>query len=176
MNKILFVVDLQRQFADKEKIEYNKCIEFIKKHNAEYDGILATQFNNAPYNDNFRKHLNWNGCSDSWSNKDLEWLDCIDDKSKVVIYQKAGYGLDQPVRMLGVDGFDLSITRDSQVDIIGCDMDACVMANCFWIWDQGITNMRILTDYIYTTADPKYGIDKQVLINIMKRNFGDCVI
>ena len=68
------------------------------------------------------------------------------------------------------------LSLEEPIDIIGCDADACVMAICFQLWDLGYTNLHILTDYIYTTADDFYGITREVWINIMRRNFGDCVI
>lgn len=47
------------------------------------------------------------------------------------------------------------------------------MAVCFQLWDAGITNFRVLTEYCYTTAN---NFSKEDVIKIMKRNFGKCIV
>lgn len=47
-----------------------------------------------------------------------------------------------------------------------------MLALCFHLWDMGV-NFEVLTDYVYTTSTNKAVIDGS--IEIMKRNFGDCI-
>ena len=47
------------------------------------------------------------------------------------------------------------------------------MAICFQLWDEGITNFKVLTEYCYTTSKD---FTKEEVIKIMKRNFGKCIV
>lgn len=170
--RYLLIVDLQKQFADNENgySNYNRCLEYIKEHSSDYDGIVATYFRQNEKNPNYKLHLKWNGCRES-SEKDLEFYD--PDTWEGTIFAKNGYGDNSEEAYLTRSCFGIN----DQIDIIGCDADACVMAICFQLWDAGFTGIHILTDYIYTTADCcEYGIDKETWIQLMRRNFGDCVI
>lgn len=161
--RVLLIIDLQKQFAD-EGGNYQKCLQFVREHRVDYDATVATYFKQGVNNPNFRKHLNWNGCNRA-SEYDLEFYD--EESWKGVIVPKSGYGSSALELILK----QIKCGKDDQIDIIGCDADACVMAICFQLWDAGFTNMKILTDYIYTTAD--FGGD--MWLKYMKRNFGDCV-
>ena len=171
MSKSLLIIDLQKQFADKNNGNrcYNKCLDYIKEHKSEYSNIVATLFKQDDDNTNFQNHLNWDGCKNA-SCDDLEFYN--DDIADIVIITKNGYGDASEEQFLTHSCFK----SDEQIDIIGCDADACVMAICFQLWDAGFKNIRILTDYIYTTADELYGITRETWINMMRRNFGNCVI
>ena len=170
--KNLLIIDLQKQFADKDNAcrNYKRCLEFINDHKSEYDNVIATYFKQDGSNPNYQQHLNWNDCADA-SENDLEFYD--KETWKETIISKSGYGIESVKNIL----LQTNISKYDQIDIIGCDADACVMAICFQLWDAGFTNMRILTDYIYTSADyEKFGIDKEQWVQSMRRNFGDCVI
>lgn len=176
MSKTLLIIDLQKQFADKydNNKNYNRCVDFIKSHKDDYDLCLATFFRQDVRNPNYELHFNWNGCEDSKFN-DLEFIDTIKSgQCEFHILPKNGYGF--PANNLEHLYACLPSSLEEHIDIIGCDADACVMAICFQLWDLGYTNLHILADYIYTTADDFYGITREVWINIMRRNFGDCVI
>lgn len=166
MSKYLFVVDLQKQFKDKGG-EYERCLRFIKEHGHKYDSIFATMFQQNPKeNTNYIQHLKWEGClpeqgkDDSLASLAENWLDF----DPPIATKKCGYGYEH---------LDKLFSRDDEIHIIGCDIDACIMAICFNLWDEGFTNFKVLTDYCYTTAED---FTKEDVIKIMRRNFGDCIV
>lgn len=166
MSKYLLVIDLQKQFKDKGG-EYERCLQFIKEHGHEYDWVFATVFRQSPKeNANYIQHLNWKGCLPEQDEDDnivslvKNWLEF---KPPLAI-RKCGYGHDCLNQLF----FD-----DDEIHIIGCDLDACVMAICFNLWDAGFTNFKVLTEYCYTTAKD---FTKEDVIKIMRRNFGDCIV
>lgn len=144
--KALLVIDLQKQFKGEG---YDKCLEYIREHREDYDMVIATLFeNNRRVNGNFVKKLKWRGCRDvSFGN-----LEFKADQ----IYPKYGYGLHRDV-----------FSKTDKVDVIGCETDACVLATCFNLWDDGV-DFNVLWDYVYTSAD----IDEDELRKIYRRNFG----
>jgi len=145
--KVLLVVDLQKQFRDRSG-KYEQCLEYIRTHREEYDKVVATLFRqDRSLNGNYAK-LRWSGCMDA-DISDLEFK-----ADQVVI--KYGYGLPQ-----GFFGND-------KVTVIGCDADACVLATCFSLWDDGI-DFRFMKRYIYTTGN----IPMDAVWKIYDRNFGD---
>ena len=162
VKNILIIVDLQKQFADKGKEKYNKCLKFIEDNEKKYDTVTATYFRQTEDNTNYTEHLGWNGCSDATS-KDLEF----ETQNKTVLC-KNNYGTFD----YDFIRFNFKAEKDDNIDIIGCDSDACVLALCFSLWDNGYTNFHVLTDYIYTTSKD---FDNDTIIKIMKRNFGDCI-
>lgn len=176
--KILLVIDLQKQFADGNG-DYEKCIDYIIGHHDEYDAVVGTYFQNIP-DSMYTKHLNWYGCM-VISDNDIEYpCDYLYGKTgysanaagndhnviysaiRAVMNKKGSHFLDQ-----GYPG-----DEDHPVYIMGCDSDACILATLFDLWDKGV-NFRVLSDYVYTTAKD---YDKDIIIKLMKRNFGDCVI
>ena len=155
--KILFVVDLQKQFKD-ENGKYDKCLKFIEENKDNYDSIVATVFTQDLYgvrNPNFVRNLNYTDCAKS-SKEDLEFY----DKSTRVVF-KNGYGVPS---VCFADNDDI-------IDVIGCDTDACLLACCFQLWDTH-KNFRVLTDYIYSVGD----VDGDYALRLLKRNFGKCII
>jgi nicotinamidase-related amidase len=158
MAKHLLVIDIQKQFKGEK---YEDCINFINNHLNSYDSIVATMFiNKINKNSNYKTHLNYEGCKDY----DFNNIEFYNDSIKVI--EKTGYGLNK-------DKLNKLFKQNDQIDIIGCDGDACVLATCFQLWDSNYTNFRILSDYIYTTSDT---ITKDMYEAIMQRNFGDCLI
>lgn len=165
MKKHLLVIDLQKQFSDTNG-QYEKCLQYIKQHHNDYDSVYATLFKqNIDKNPNYVKHLNWDGCKQVCEN-DLEYIDALDCKN--IIY-KYGYGDTSEHQFLTTALFSFH----DEIHIIGCDLDACIMAICFQLWDAGFNNFKVLTEYCYTTAKD---INKEDIIKIMKRNFGDCIV
>lgn len=169
MKKQLLIIDLQKQFADKnnQNKNYQKCLNFIAQNRHLYDNVIATVFtqnkNYVNHNPNYKLHLGWNECKNT-SPSDLEF-----DKSNVTIIAKSHYGTYSQETLKNIFG----LNQNDSIDIIGCDSDACVMAICFSLWDNGYTNIRILSDYIYTTSE---NFTNDSIIKVMKRNFGNCVI
>ena len=90
---------------------------------------------------------------------------------KVIL--KEGYSDKNNYIIDTIKDYSKNIEEDIEIHIIGCDIDACVMAICFQLWDNNITNFKVLTKYCYTTAKD---FSKEDIIKIMKRNFGKCII
>ena len=184
--KYLLVIDLQKQFRDKNG-EYEKCLRYIEEHRKDYQFIFSTIFSQnikedfkcetslnmnglishqfLQINPNYMLHLNWNGCQDV-KNSDLEYIHPEDEKC---IISKTGYSDNSKPPMLTTICFEL----DDEIHIIGCDLDACIMAICFQLWDAGFTNFKVLSEYCYTTAED---FTKDDVLKIMRRNFGNCII
>lgn len=128
--KILLVVDLQKQF---NYGGYRKCLEYIREHGGDYDKIIATVFQqDRKINGNY-KRLKYDGCMDA-SERDIEF------RADMVVI-KHGYGLPRNF-----------FSKKDTVDVMGCETDACVLATCFNLWDDGI-DFAVLWDYVYTSAD-----------------------
>lgn len=172
--KILLIVDLQKEFADTDNNSHNytKIIDFVKENGnkGSYNKIISTCFRNGE-NPNFRRNLNWYEC-DKTNIDSLEYLSYIEKLEHTIIF-KEGYS-DRSDRIISaIKGLNNTIPEDVDIDIIGCDIDACVMAICFQLWDAGVTNFKVLTEYCYTTSKD---FKKEEVIKIMKRNFGNCIV
>ena len=76
---------------------------------------------------------------------------------------KSGYAL--PLQKSGLR------QETDEIDIIGCDSDACVLATCFALFDGGY-QFKILTPYIYSTGGD---VMHNEAYDIMVRNFGKAV-
>lgn len=154
MRKLL-VIDLQKQFKDKNGC-YENCLSFIKESNyVKKYATVFTQNLNGKINHNYKSKLNWNDCL-YCSKDDLEFI-----ADEIIL--KNGYG---------IKNIGSIFNKNDKIDVIGCNIDACVMAICFQLWDMGI-DFRILTDYVYTTSKD---FSKNDIIEIMKPNFGKCII
>lgn len=157
--KKLLVVDLQKQFQDEGSVQYNKCLNFVKESMSEFDYTVATLFRQSEDNMNYIRHLQYADCIDTT----IEDLEFYSEPFNGVVITKHGYGTPK---------LSQYISKDDEVTVVGCDTDAFVLALCFQLWDMGV-NFEVLTDYVYTTSTNKAVIDGS--IEIMKRNFGDCV-
>lgn len=157
-SKILLVIDLQKQFKD-DNGNYENCLNFLNRTGSDYY-VIATLFQNTP-NSMYVNHLQWSDCYEV-KDSDIEFL-----HNKLV--RKNGYSSEDVVHILKDN---LSKNPNTDIFIMGCDADACVLATAFQLWDAGIS-FQILSNYIYTTAEE---FTKQDVLKILKRNFGDCVI
>ena len=145
-SKILLVVDLQKQFKNEN---YDKCLKYIEEHREDYDKVIATMFVNDPQiNRNYIKKIKYKECREATP----EELEFRPDFTIV----KYGYGL--PPGIFG---------KKDHIVVIGCEIDACLLAVCFSLWDDGI-DFEILWDYTYTNSDIKV----KELRKLYKRNFG----
>ena len=171
--RILVIIDLQKEFADVDNglKDYHKAIQFVKENGNKgfYDKIISTGFRNGE-NPNFRRNLKWYGCENSDMDS-FEYLPYIDKLIHSIIF-KDGYSDKSGCVVSAIQDFNNINFEDAEIDIIGCDLDACIMAMCFQLWDAGI-NFKVLTDYCYTTAKD---FSKETVIKIMKRNFGECIV
>lgn len=152
MRKILLVIDIQKEFKDKTGEKYRKVLNYINNNSNEYDLVIGTYFKNV-YPSNFNSKLHWDGCKNAS-------VDSVEYKPNILI-EKNTYGFD----------FEKLFNRDDEIFLIGCDTDACVFVNAANLFDKGY-NFTILTEYIYSTSDN----DEGTILNILKRNFGDCVV
>ena len=157
--KKLLVVDLQWQFQDEGAVKYNKCLNFVKENMSKFDHTVATLFKQSKDNMNYVRHLQYSDCMDTT----VEDLAYYSEPFKGTVLVKHGYGTPE---------LSQYISKDDEVTVVGCDTDASVLAFCFQLWDMGV-NFEVLTDYVYTTSTNKAVIDGS--IEIMKRNFGDCI-
>lgn len=145
MNILLFI-DIQYGFPSaKDLIAYTKGIDYTK-----YDKIIATQFINNEttlfYQNGYKEMLN-NG---------IELYPIIKEKATDIIV-KDTYGI--PIAKL----YDIVKKEDIEnIDIIGVETDACVLATMFRLWDEKIS-FRLLK----SKTSGMYGLAKL----IMKRNF-----
>ena len=110
----LFIIDLQKQFKDTCG-SYERIVNDVINLKPNYDKVYATVFTQGK-NPNYVQKLNWTGCSDS-TEKDLEF-----DLNGVQVIVKDGYGIPDIRRY---------IESQDEIDVIGCDTDACVLAVCF---------------------------------------------
>jgi nicotinamidase-related amidase len=173
MYRILLVIDLQKQFKDaKSAHAYEHGLSYIEKHRKDYDCLTATVFQ-PKINKNYMTALHWNPSGNFvWENVSPDKLaENLEFKCDMIM-SKTGYGLpDGWKNMLAPPDRNLS---ETEVDIMGCDADACVMAAAFNLWDAGL-RFRILADYIYTTASGDKGFSMENIAAMMKRNFGEYV-
>ena len=152
--KYLFVVDVQREFAKKNKETYDKCIDYIEQagNSGEYDEIIAVMYKASDEFINMKRLVEWDMLHE------VEPLDFIPDR----VFYLCGYSVMQyPI-----------LNRNDEVDIIGADTDACVLSACFHLFDIGC-NMRILTDYLWSSGGEEM---HEAGLKIMRRQFGKAVV
>ncbi len=169
MNKILLIVDLQKEFADSlnNSNEYNKVVKYVKNNSNSYDKIISTIFrcNNLNYDIN----LDWSECTDTTVDS-LEYYPTKNPCHDILF--KGGYG-DRENRIVNIiREYNTCASKNAEIHIIGCDLDACIMAICFQLWDAEI-NFKVLTEYCFTTST---SFTKKDVIKLMKRNFGKCIV
>lgn len=130
--KILFVVDLQPEFADSDG-EYGRILEFVREaiENKYYDKVIATKCLNKE-NSNFVRYSNWH--------------ELIGRASKLefnadTVIEKIAYGL-----------LDYSILpKEAQIDIVGYNTGACVLKVALDLFDRNY-NFKVLADYCYSSS------------------------
>lgn len=144
---VLLVIDLQQEFIGKNKIKYDKVIDYIKVNRSKYEYVFATKFISG--NKNFKKYLNWelNSCSD------------LKFKADRVI-EKKGYGLDS-YRVL---------PKEYEYYIVGCETDACVYKIAMDLFDRGY-KFKVIKDLCFTNSE----ISDYTLNSLFVRNL-NCFI
>lgn len=161
MKKVLFVVDLQKQFKDSGG-QYEKCLSYIKEHQNYYDYVIGTVFHNLK-DSLFVKNFGYTDCT-VVGDSDIEY-----ERDEIVI-KLAEYGVTEMCVVL--QGIKITL-RDNNIEIhvIGCETEACVMATAFNLWDAAV-DFKILSDLVYTNATE---YDNETAIKILKHSFGKCV-
>ncbi len=173
--KYLIAIDLQKSFRLPEW-KYQRCLSYIRTYQQDYTKIFATVFSQrTDTNPNYRDNLDWHGCMNIDRENELEFARDIAPEKLNIIY-KDGYGCKEVITELTDMMLNGDISKDVRIDIIGCDLDACVFAICFQLWDAGFTNWRLLTDYCYESRSFTYKCDRSQLITMLKNNFGKCIV
>lgn len=148
--KVLLVVDLQREFYS--ALKYEQILKYIAK--SDYDVVIGTIMQNT---------------KDSPLARTLNWGECFD-----VVPDSIEYEYDKLIvkNTYSVPIERLSDYKDAEITVIGCDADACVLATCFNLFDNGF-NFKVDLNYVYTTGNINLYLHAK---EVMKRNFGKCVI
>lgn len=140
--KVLLVVDLQPEFADRDG-EYERILKFVREQKG-FDKVIATKCIN-PSGGPFERYTDWVDCKDG--GKALEF------DSDVVI-EKIGYGLDS------YDGLD----RDCTYYVMGYNTDACVLKVVLDLFDRNF-DFRVLVDYCYSSSSKVHHLRGLELLN-----------
>lgn len=152
--KYLLIVDLQKEFVkDREgRKVYDKCIKFINTYRQWYDRIITEVYVNGG-NINMQRLVNYNQVYDP---KLLEF-----EFTDPLIH--SGYTNEKLLE---------GLMPSDQVDIIGFDTDACVLAAAFRLFDHNV-NLRLLVDGIWSSGGKKM---HEAGLACMKRQFAKAVI
>ena len=164
MKKILLLIDLQNGFNISHHIK--SLINFIDWD--DYDYCIATKFINDE-NTLIFKH----GYTEMCHTPDIDFISELDNKAVDAVIVKSTYGLNTEKFKDTIGYLEADKTHDAryetcpndyQIDIIGVDTDACVLATMFNLFDAGFEINLISAE----TPNPE--IDKAAK-RIMNRNF-----
>jgi hypothetical protein len=111
----LLIIDLQKGFASE------MLAQRIEKEADLYPQVWQTQF--VEGNPLYKRELRWEMTA---AEKEL-WL------PQFPTFTKTGYGLPPQVII------KLRMMKASRVQLAGADLDACILAAAFQLWDEGIT-------------------------------------
>ena len=152
--KALLVIDAQSEFANKTQM--NLISAYIRYNSSEYARIFRTIFRNEE-NSSFFSVLNWDKCTNPKTDNSIYSHETI---------LKGTYGI--PNRLIE------KLKHYDSVDIIGCDIEACVLATCFQLFDAGI-KFTVKTDLCFSSADKLGSNYKLGAIRIMRNCFGKSI-
>lgn len=152
--KVLLVVDLQPEF--RVEPEYSRLLKYIKLRKQDYALIISTVFCNEP-DSMFVRYLNYTKC--------MTPSVSLDYKTDVV-WGKFSY-----CAGASLYNYIEKMKPDVEVDVIGCNTDACVMATCFELFEHNIP-FNILVDFCYSTCGKEI---HDIAVRLMKLNFGTAV-
>lgn len=167
---ILLVIDLQKEFKDRDGAGYEKCLDYIRRCHGKYDRMIGTLFTREGYPDGtaidrqYETCLGWDGCV-GCNESSLEY------KPDIVIRKKT-YALSAEKLSSALPYEEDSFDCDYRIDIIGCDTDACVLATAFSLWDAG-TDFRVLAGFCYSSGGESQHL---AALEVMRRSFGSRVI
>lgn len=149
MENVLLVIDLQPAF--RVDPYYDMCIDWIKENKNNYDKVLATRFINK-LDSVYTNRLNYFG---AMTREKLEFP--YDE-----LFSKYTYDCGM--------GFYKQL-KNSHVDVIGCDTDACVLSICFELFKYNI-DFSVLQDYCYSAGGNNI---HNAALDIIYRNCGDVI-
>lgn len=147
----LIVVDLQRAFNPSPQL-----VSGIQDILSKYDIIVATQFLNKKWS-LFETELNYKECQ--FGSTESEIVVPLRPKN---VFDRYSYGL-QPAHIERLREYPVQ-----RWDICGCDTEACVLATCYNLWDNGI-KFRVLKELCASSGGEQ---THQAALTIMKRSFG----
>ena len=155
MNKLLLVIDMQKEFInDNTKFLIEKITKLIEEN--EYDNVVFTKFVN---NDKsiFYTRLKYDGCI---SDERRQIVLPINNKT---IIEKTGYSaLTEEL---------ISYIKNKNIDEIylcGIDTEACILKSALDMFENGF-NVYVLKDYCASTCGSKRHDNA---IRILERNIG----
>ena len=150
LNKALLVVDVQKEFTHDPA--YIKQIKALILDHPYYE-VIGTYFKNQ---------------KDSTFVKRLMYFDCMYATKSLIACDKlvetCSYGL--PIETIEY------LKQFSEVNVIGMDSDASIMAICYQLFDADI-NFYVLSTYCRSSGGE---IINKSAIEILRRNFGPAVI
>ena len=133
--KTLLIIDMQHGFVKALKAKKQaKILSNVNEliNNGEYDLLLLTKFNNT--NELFLKETNY-FLDESLTDIAVKY----DNHKNYKVFDKSSYGLTPEIM-----GF-LKANNITQIDICGLDLDACVLASAYNLFDNGIKPTFILS-------------------------------
>ncbi len=134
--KILFVVDLQTEFADDDG-RYEDILKFVQEamRKKTYDKIIATKCLNRK-NSNFVRYSNWDELIGNAAELPFE---------ADVVIEKISYGL-----------VDYSmLPKEAEIHVIGYNTGACVLKVALDLFDRNY-NFKVLSEYCYSTGGSEH--------------------
>ena len=150
LNKALLVVNVQKEFTHDPA--YIKQIKALILDHPYYE-VIGTYFKNQ---------------KDSTFVKRLMYFDCMYATKSLIacdkLVEKCSYGL--PIETIEY------LKQFSEVNVIGMDSDAGIMAICYQLFDADI-NFYVLSKYCRSSGGE---IINKSAIEILRRNFGPAVI
>ena len=154
--KSILVVDMQECFvSDKTKYLIKRINDYLAGNS--FDNILFTKFVND-VDSPFSKILNWDNAMNQFEQEII-----VDIPQNSNILTKNTYGLSlENIEFLK----ELNI---SEIEVCGIDVDACVLATAFDLFDNNIKPI-ILSNLCDTSSDK---MTKDEILNIMLRQFGN---
>ena len=152
--KSIIIVDMQDSFLNENNNYLIECINNYLENN-EFSNIFITKCINDD-DSPFRKILKYN---EGYSHKIV-----INQPTNAIIFNKNGYGLNQKqIDLIKEKGI-------KEIEICGTDIDACVLAIAFNLFDNGIKPI-ILSNLCDTSSKNKSL--KNYSLEIIKRQFGN---
>lgn len=152
-SRAIVIVDVQPEFCDTSKADE---IYHALNGAPELD-IWATVFKN-PDPSLYRTRLDWHGAGD------VSGPHASVVKLNPRVYIKQTYSM--PEEMLQ------DFSDYHSVALCGVDIDACILAMAFQLWDQGICPI-VLRDLSWTSAKSNM---REYALQIIARQFGPCQI
>lgn len=159
--KALMVVDMQKGFEKENDRSLNESInKYLREE--KFDNVIYTQF----YNHIDSPYIQFLGYTKMLRGGEIEL--CVDEVKNSFIFQKCTYGLSEKQLKF------LKEKHINEVILCGCDIDACVLAIAFNLFDSGIRPL-FKWDLCGSKNDDKEA--KERVKPLLLRNFGkDCLI